>query len=50
MKKKQVKKIEKKNVRLSLKITKETSGFLAKEKLSPQRIFDLAIDELKAEK
>ena len=49
MKKNQVKRKEKRK-RLNLTISNEDSKFLKKEELSPQKIFNLAVEELKAEK
>ncbi len=50
MKKNEVKRKERKSVRLSLRITKEDSDFMNKEKLSPNAIFSKAISELRKEK
>ena len=49
MKKNEVKRKEKRK-RLNLTISNEDSKFLKKENLSPQKIFNLAVEELKAEK
>ena len=49
MKKNEVKRKEKRQ-RLNLTISNEDSKFLKKENLSPQKIFNLAVEELKAEK
>ncbi len=51
MKIKEVKKKEQpKSVRLNLKTTKEISKWMKKENISPQLIFDKAVEELKQEK
>ena len=49
MKKSEVKRTEKKSVRLSLRITKKDSDFMTEEKLSPNAIFSKAISELRNE-
>lgn len=49
MKKKDVtreKKDELKTVRINLKITKSNADWLTKENVSPQKVFDLAMQEL----
>lgn len=38
---------ERKNVRINLKITKSVSKWLKKENISPQKLFDEAIKDLK---
>lgn len=37
---------EPKTVRINLKTTKSVSEWLTKENISPQKIFDLAVEEL----
>lgn len=50
MKKNQVRRTKKKDKgRLNLRISDDDSEFLAKEKISPQKIFDLAVQELRKE-
>ncbi len=48
MKKNEVKRKERR-ARLNLTISNEDSKFLKKENLSPQKVFDLAVKELKNE-
>ena len=50
MKTKEVQRRERKNIQISLRISKEVSRYLNENKISPQKVFDLAVDELKAEK
>ena len=50
MKKNEVKRIERKSIRINLRITQEDSQFMEDEKLSPQKIFDKSLEELKNEK
>ena len=44
------KRIKLKNVRINLNTTKEISKWLTEKNISPQAVFDLAIEELKKEK
>lgn len=41
---------ELKAVRINLRITKTVSKWLSEKKISPQKVFDLAIAELRKEK
>lgn len=41
---------ELKTVRINLRITKTVSKWLSKRKISPQKVFDLSIVELRKEK
>ena len=50
MKKEQVRRKERKNIQISLRLSREDSEFFKMEKISPQKVFDLAITELKKEK
>lgn len=49
MKKNEVKTREKKSVPISIRTTEENSQFMKKENLSPNAIFEKALEELKQE-
>ncbi len=40
---------EKKSIRINLKITKSISQWMKENEISPQKVFDLALKELKNE-
>lgn len=50
MKIENVKKIEKKEIPISIRTTKINSKFMKDNKLSPNKIFALALEDLKKEK